>query len=97
MSFTKQQMQKFAHSARIEIPDDKLEQMNINSVTDWLDKLQKIDTAGVMPMLTPVLHAAPLREDIVTDGNMREAVLAGAPDKTGVAQGYFAVPKVMDE
>ena len=94
MSFTKQQMQKFAHSARIDIPDDILDQMDITSIADWLDRLQKIDTAGVAPMLTPVYHAAPLREDIVTDGNMRDAILANAPD---AAQGYFAVPKVMDE
>ena len=39
MAFSKQQLQKFANLIRIEISDEKLEQMNIDSVIDWLDKL----------------------------------------------------------
>lgn len=97
MAFSKQQLRKFADLIRIEIPDKKLEQMNIDSVVDWLDKLQKIDTTGVKPMLNPAEHALPRRGDTVTDGNIRDAVLANAPDKSGVSRGYFAVPKVMDE
>ncbi|MDE6477645.1 MAG: Asp-tRNA(Asn)/Glu-tRNA(Gln) amidotransferase subunit GatC [Alphaproteobacteria bacterium] len=97
MAFSKQQLQKFANLIRIEIPDEKLAEMNIDSVIEWLDKLQKIDTRGVTPMLNPSEHALPRRADVVTDGNIRDAVLANAPDKAGVSRGYFAVPKVMDE
>ncbi len=97
MAFSKQQLRKFADLIKIEITDEKLEQMNIDSVVDWLDKLQKIDTTGVEPMLNPATHALPRRTDAVTDGNIRDAVLANAPDKSGVSRGYFAVPKVMDE
>ncbi len=97
MAFSKQQLQKFADLIHIEISDEKLEQMNIDSVIDWLDKLQKIDTTGIEPMLNPAEHNLPLRADVVTDGNIRDQILANAPDKTGVARGYFAVPKVMDE
>ena len=97
MAFSKQQLQKFANLVRIEIPDDKLESMNIDSVVEWLDKLQKIDTTGVDPMLNPAEHKLPRRADEITDGNIRDAVLANAPDKSGVSRGYFAVPKVMDE
>lgn len=96
MAFSKQQLQKFANLIRIEISDEKLEQMNIDSVIDWLDKLQKIDTRGVEPMLNPAQHALPRRTDVVTDGNIRDAVMANTPDKAGVSRGYFAVPKVMD-
>lgn len=97
MAFSKQQLRKFADLIRIEIPDAQLEQMNMDSVVDWLDKLQKIDTTGVTPMISPTEHALPRRADVVTDGNMRAAVLANAPDKSGVSRGYFAVPKVMEE
>ncbi|MBO4745824.1 MAG: Asp-tRNA(Asn)/Glu-tRNA(Gln) amidotransferase subunit GatC [Alphaproteobacteria bacterium] len=96
MAFSKQQLHKFADLIHIEIPDEKLEQMNIDSVIEWLDKLQKIDTNGVEPMLNPAQHSLPLRADIVTDGGIRDAVLANTPDKAGVSRGYFAVPKVMD-
>lgn len=97
MAFSKQQLRKFADLIRIEIPDEKLEEMNIDSVVDWLDKLQKIDTTGVTPMISPAEHSLPRRNDTVTDGNIRDAILANAPDKAGVSRGYFAVPKVMDE
>lgn len=97
MAFSKQQLHKFADLIRIEIPDEKLEKMNIDSVVEWLDKLQQIDTSGIKPMISPAEHALPLREDVVTEPNMRDKILANDPDKTGVSRGYFAVPKVMDE
>ncbi len=97
MAFSKQQLQKFADLIKIEISDEKLEKMNIDSVIDWLDKLQKIDTTGVEPMLNPAEHKLPESPDVVTDGNIRDAILANDPDKAGVSRGYFAVPKVMDE
>ncbi len=97
MAFSKQQLQKFADLIKIEISDEKLDKMNIDGVVEWLDKLQKIDTTGVEPMLSPCEHKLPLREDVVTEPNMRNEILANDPDKAGVARGYFAVPKVMDE
>lgn len=97
MAFSKQQLNKFADLIRIEISDEKLASMNIDSVVDWLDKLQKIDTTGVKPMLNPCEHHLPQRDDTVTDGNIRDQVLANDPDNAGVSRGYFAVPKVMDE
>ena len=96
MAFSKQQLHKFADLIKIDIPDEKLEQMNIDSVIEWIDKLQKIDTTGVEPMLSPAEHDLPLRADEITDGGIRDAILANAPDKAGVSRGYFAVPKVMD-
>lgn len=96
MAFSKQQLRKFADLIKIDIPDEKLEQMNIDSIVEWIDKLQQIDTTGVEPMLSPAEHDLPLRADEVTDGGIRDAILANAPDKAGVSRGYFAVPKVMD-
>ena len=96
MAFSKQQLQKFADLIKIEISDEKLAEMNIDSVVEWLDKLQKIDTTDVKPMLNPSEHKLPKREDVVTDGNIRDLVLANTPDNAGTSRGYFAVPKVMD-
>lgn len=97
MAFSKQQLKKFANLIHIEIPDDMLEQLGTEVVFDWLDELKNIDTDGVTPMFSPARHTLPRRADVVTDGNMRDAVLANDPDKSGVSRGYFAVPKVMDE
>ena len=96
MSFSKQQLQKFADLIKIEISDEKLEQMNIDSVVEWLDKLQQIDTTGVEPLLNPAEHKLPRRTDVVTDGNIRDLILANTPDNAGNSRGYFAVPKIMD-
>ena len=96
MAFSKQQLQKFADLIKIEISDEKLAEMNIDSVVEWLDKLQKIDTTDVKPMLNPSEHKLPKRADVVTDGNIRDLVLANTPDNSGTSRGYFAVPKVMD-
>nr|MBQ0091577.1 Asp-tRNA(Asn)/Glu-tRNA(Gln) amidotransferase subunit GatC [Candidatus Enterousia merdequi] len=97
MAFSKQQLHKFADLIKIEISDEKLEKMNIDSVVEWLNKLQQIDTTGVTPMLNPSEHKLPLREDVVTEPNMRNEIMANVPDNAGVSRGYFAVPKVMDE
>ncbi len=97
MAFSKQQLHKFADLIKIDVSDEQLDKMNIDSVVEWIDKLQKIDTTGVKPMLSPAEHKLPLREDVVTEPNMRNEILANDPDTTGVSRGYFAVPKVMDE
>ena len=97
MAFSKQQLHKFTDLIRIEISDEKLEQMNIDGVIEWLDKLQKIDTTGVEPLLNPCEHDLPMRNDTVTEPNMRNEIMANVPDNAGVSRGYFAVPKVMDE
>ena len=97
MAFSKQQLHKFADLIKIDISDEKLDSMNIDSVVEWLDKLQQIDTTGVKPMLNPSEHKLPLRDDVVTEPNMRDKILANTPDNAGVSRGYFAVPKIMDE
>ena len=96
MAFSKEQLHKFADLIHIDITDKKLASMNIDSVIDWLDKLQKIDTTGVEPMLNPASHELPRRADVVTDNAPRADVLKNTPDSAGVSRGYFAVPKVMD-
>ncbi|MDR2769919.1 MAG: Asp-tRNA(Asn)/Glu-tRNA(Gln) amidotransferase subunit GatC [Rickettsiales bacterium] len=97
MAFTKQELQKFAHLVRIRVSDDELEYMQIGGILNWLDKLQKIDTSGVLPMLTPADHELPLREDVVMPDCSREELLDNSPDKNAASLGYFAVPKVIEE
>jgi aspartyl-tRNA(Asn)/glutamyl-tRNA(Gln) amidotransferase subunit C len=44
-------------------------------------------------MTTPVAMTLPMREDVVSDGNIRDAVLANAPR---TEDGFFVVPKVVE-
>ena len=91
MAFSKQQLQKFANLIRIEISDEKLAEMNIDSVIEWLDKLQKIDTTGVEPMNHPIDFTNVMREDIKIYENTREELMSNAPDVEGE---FFKVPKI---
>lgn len=83
--------------------DEELTAMNVDPATsidrvyDWMEQMKRVDTTGVEPMFTPAQHDAPLREDIVTTPNLRDALLANDPDGAGKSRGYFAVPKVIEE
>ena len=52
-----------------------------------------MDTSNVEPLESVNEEALRLREDVVDDGNQRDAVLANAPD---AEYGYFVVPKVVE-
>lgn len=97
MAFSKQQLQKFAGMVKLGMSDAELEQMNTDVVFEWVDAVRDVDTRDVEPMYSPARHNAPMRDDTVSEPNMREQILRGAPDTAGVTRGYFAVPKVMEE
>ena len=60
---------------------------------DYIDKLGELDTQGVEPMshVFPVKNV--FREDIVTNGDMREEILKNAP---GEKDGMFVVPRTFE-
>ena len=55
--------------------------------------LGEVDTQGVAPMTAVIPAHLKWRDDVVTDGGVREKVLANAPDSES---GFFAVPKVIE-
>ena len=60
---------------------------------DYIDTLNELDTSGVEPMshVFPVHNV--FREDVVTNGDEREEILANAPE---AKEGAFVVPKTFD-
>ena len=52
-----------------------------------------MNTDGVEPLTAVIDIPERLRDDIVDDGDIREAVLLNAPD---AQHGFFAVPKVIE-
>jgi aspartyl-tRNA(Asn)/glutamyl-tRNA(Gln) amidotransferase subunit C len=95
MSVTSEQVRHIANLARIAMSDDELERLvpELNNILGWVEQLGEVDTDGVEPLATVVDQKLRLRDDEVTDGNCRDAVLANAP----VAEhGFFAVPKVIE-
>ena len=95
MSVDKNTVRKVARLARIAVPEDRLEPMagELNGILAWIEQLNEVDVEGVDAMTTPVAMTLPMRDDIISDGNIREKVLANAPS---TEDGFFVVPKVVE-
>lgn len=95
MSLSKDDVRKIAFLARIRVPDDRLEPLagELNNIVGWVEQLQEVDTYGVEPMTSVVDIETPMRDDVVSDGNVTEKVLANAPDRNDA---FFGVPKVVE-
>ena len=67
---------------------------DMESMLDYIDKLNELDTSGVEPMshVFPVHNV--FREDVVTNGDSGEDTLANAPERRDRA---FVVPKTVDQ
>ena len=66
---------------------------DMGRMLDYIDKLGELDTSAVEPMshVFPVKNV--FREDIVTNGDMREDILKNAP---GEKDGMFTVPRTFE-
>ena len=65
----------------------------LNNILGWVEQLGEVDVTGVQPMTAVIPNQQRLRDDVVTDGNVRDKVLANAPQ---AEHGFFAVPKVIE-
>lgn len=81
--------------AKLELFEEEKEQAkkDMGSMLDYIDKLGELDTTGVEPMshVFPVKNV--FREDVVTNGDMREDILKNAP---GEKDGMFVVPRTFE-
>jgi aspartyl-tRNA(Asn)/glutamyl-tRNA(Gln) amidotransferase subunit C len=95
MSVSKDQVRHIAKLARIAMSDDEIERLvpELNGIIGWVEQLGEVNTDGVEPLTAVIDQKLRLREDAVTDGNCRDAVLANAP---AAQHGFFAVPKVIE-
>ena len=95
MSVNTEQVRHIAKLARIAMRDDELERLvpELNNILGWIEQLAEVDTDGIEPLTAVIDQHLRLRDDAVTDGNIREEVLANAPD---AQHGFFAVPKVIE-
>ena len=95
MALDKDTVRDIATLARIRVPEDALDALaaELSRIMDWVEQLAEVDTDGVEPMTSVVAMTAPERADTVTDGGLRDEVLANAPDAQGA---FFTVPKVIE-
>jgi len=95
MSVSAEDVRKIASLARIAVTEDQVASMvpELNNILGWIEQLGEVDTDGVEPLAAVIPNALRLRDDIVTDGDIRDQVLANAPQ---AEHGFFAVPKVIE-
>ena len=81
--------------AKLELSDEEKEQakQDMSNMLEYVSKLNELDTDSVEPMS----HAFPVsnvfREDVVTNGDDRDNLLANAPEQK---DGCYKVPKTSD-
>ena len=95
MPVDKTTVAKIARLARIHVPDERQQAIatELNRILLWVDELNEVDTENIEPLASVTGHSLPMREDIVTDGDRIDEVLANVPESTG---GFFVVPKVVE-
>ena len=95
MSVDIQTVLRIASLARIAMSEDEAERLKpeLNNILDWFGQLGEVDTSSVEPLSIVIENHTRMREDIVTDGNKRDDILANAPVAEHV---FFAVPKVIE-
>ena len=88
-------VRRIARLARIKISDAEAKglEKELSGILDWVKQLDEVDTAAVEPMTRVVAQSMKSRADIVTDGEIADAVIVNAPL---VEDHYFVVPKVVE-
>jgi aspartyl-tRNA(Asn)/glutamyl-tRNA(Gln) amidotransferase subunit C len=95
MSVSPEQVRHIAKLARIAMSDEEIERLapELNNILGWVEQLGEVNTDGVEPLTAVIDLKLRLRDDVVNDGIIRDAVLANAPE---AQHGFFAVPKVIE-
>ena len=95
MSVSSEQVRHIAKLARIGMTDAEIEALvpELNNILGWVEQLGEVNTDGVEPLTAVIDQKLRLRDDVVDDGNIRDQVLANAPE---AQHGFFAVPKVIE-
>jgi aspartyl-tRNA(Asn)/glutamyl-tRNA(Gln) amidotransferase subunit C len=81
--------------AKLELKDEEKEsaRQDMQKMLDYVDKLNELDTSKVEPMTHIFEMGNVFREDEVTNGDDRDAMLANAPE---VKEGQYKVPKTVE-
>ena len=95
MLVDKSTVARIARLARIHVPEDRQETLSaeLSGILDWIEELNEVDTDNVEPIASVTGHSLPRREDVVSDGDRVDEVLANVPE---TASGFFVVPKVVE-
>ena len=95
MSIDTDTARKVAKLARIRVEEADLPKLaqELSGILGFMEQLGEVDVTGIEPMTSVTPMRLKRRADVVTDGNIQDAILKNAPD---AREGFFAVPKVVE-
>ena len=95
MSVDQATVRRIARLARIAVEEQEIPHLQgeINAILSFVEELGAVNVDGVEPMTSVIPMKLPMREDVVTDGEIADKVLANAPL---TEDGFFLVPKVIE-
>ena len=81
--------------SRISVDDEKAKKLagDMNSIFDFIEKLNELNTDNVEPLTSIAETTLKLRVDEVKSGNIRVQVLKNSPDEN---EDFFVVPRVVE-
>jgi aspartyl-tRNA(Asn)/glutamyl-tRNA(Gln) amidotransferase subunit C len=96
MSISRQDIEKVALLARLQLTDDELSKMTaeLAQIVGYVDQLAEVNTDGIEPMAHAIETANVFRDDVVAKSLPRDEALANAPHRDD--RGYL-VPPVLGE
>jgi aspartyl-tRNA(Asn)/glutamyl-tRNA(Gln) amidotransferase subunit C len=96
MAVTIQDVEHVASLARLRFSDEEKETLRIqlNRILEYMEQLNRLDTASVEPLSRVVEISNVFREDRPAPGVSRNEALQNAPARTGE---FFRVPKVISD
>ena len=81
--------------SRISVEDEKAKKLSndLNSIFDFIEKLNELDTSKTEALTSIAETPLKLRKDIIESKNIREDILKNSPDEN---KDFFVVPKVVE-
>ena len=95
MALDAAEVKKVARLARLTVDDGAIAATTstIGNILTLVDRMKSVDTAGVPPMAHPLDAIQRLRQDEVSEMDLREQLQSCAP---AVEEGLFLVPRVIE-
>ncbi|MGH8509204.1 MAG: Asp-tRNA(Asn)/Glu-tRNA(Gln) amidotransferase subunit GatC [Gammaproteobacteria bacterium] len=95
MTLEKTDVEKIAWLARLKLSDNDIPEYTrqLSGILTLVEQMNTVNTVSVAPLAHPLELSLRLRDDVVTEGNQREAFQAIAAH---VESGLYCVPKVVD-
>ena len=81
--------------SRISVEDKKADKLagDLNSIFDFIEKLNELNTDNVEPLTSVAETTLKLRADEVKSKNIRDQILKNSPEEN---EDFFVVPRVVE-